>query len=129
MYQPTLGRFLSRDPLVPGGPQILYPFPDMKTPTAPELASLYGYVSNNPTNLVDPSGLSALEQICLKIVAALKGKTCNQLWSFCCHIGRHGDFGSSGSKVCFTLYDTVCLSGNEQLTNKILRDACRQLYK
>jgi RHS repeat-associated protein len=129
MYQPSLGRFLSRDPILADGPQILYPFPDMTTASASEFVGLYSYVSNNPINLVDPSGLGALEQICLKIVKALKGKTCNQLWSFCCHIGRHGDFGANGSKICFTLYDTVCPSGDEQLTNKILRDACDQLYR
>lgn len=29
MYEPKLGRFLSRDPLPENGTALLYPFPDM----------------------------------------------------------------------------------------------------
>jgi hypothetical protein len=71
MYQPTLARFLSRDPLPENGTQILYPFPDTKPSKTlapiPSLAStntpshsdlnLYRYVWNNPVVLFDPSGL------------------------------------------------------------------------
>jgi hypothetical protein len=35
MYEPTLGRFLSRDPLEAKGPRILFPFRDMRQFPAP----------------------------------------------------------------------------------------------
>ena len=61
MYQPTLGRFLSRDPLPANGPQILHPFPDMKSSAFQTMgglsASSYVYARSNPVNLADPLGL------------------------------------------------------------------------
>jgi RHS repeat-associated protein len=64
MYQPTLGRFLSRDPLPQDEAQILYPFPTMNAlSNAPavnefdfDYENAYGYVRNNPVNAVDPAG-------------------------------------------------------------------------
>jgi RHS repeat-associated protein len=56
MYSPQLGRFLSRDPLVAGQPDIFYDnnwFGDRLT----AMRNLYGYADNNPVNYVDPSGL------------------------------------------------------------------------
>ncbi|MBM3998455.1 MAG: hypothetical protein FJ297_02745 [Planctomycetes bacterium] len=91
--------------------------------------NLHEYVGDNPSVSVDPSGLGPIQTIRLAIVKALKGKICNQLFSFCMHIGRHRDFGANGCKVCLTLYDTVCLTGNEQLTNKMLNEACKAIYK
>jgi RHS repeat-associated protein len=111
-YDPAPGRWLSEDPIGHNGG-----------------INLYEYVGNNPLIRTDPSGLSAPQQICIAIVKALKGKTCNQLFSFCMHIGRHGDFGANKCKICLTLYNTVCPTGNEQLTNKILIDACKAIYK
>ncbi|GBC79237.1 tRNA3(Ser)-specific nuclease WapA [bacterium HR09] len=46
-YFPTMGRFLSPDP-VRGKPQ------------SPQSFNLYAYVQNNPINAVDPSGLAAI---------------------------------------------------------------------
>ena len=46
-YDPSIGRWLSRDPLE-----------DAEFEQGP---NLYAYVLNNPVSLVDPSGLSALE--------------------------------------------------------------------
>ena len=51
MYEPKLGRFLSRDPLPQNGVELLYPFPDL---------TRYAYVRNNPVNLTDQSGLQEL---------------------------------------------------------------------
>lgn len=56
MYSPQLGRFLSRDPLVEGQPDIFYDnnwFGDRLT----AMRNLYGYANNNPVNHTDPSGL------------------------------------------------------------------------
>jgi RHS repeat-associated protein len=60
MYQPTLGRFLSRDPLGEGGVDVLYDnneFGDWLT----EMRNTYGYVSNNPVRYVDPTGLLSID--------------------------------------------------------------------
>jgi RHS repeat-associated protein len=111
-YDPATGRWLSEDPIGHNGG-----------------INLYEYVGNNPLIRTDPSGLSAPQEICIAIVKALKGKTCNQPFSFCMHIGRHVDFGANKCKICLTLYNTVCPTGNEQLTNKILIDACKAIYK
>jgi RHS repeat-associated protein len=46
MYDPTLGRFLSRDPLV-------------GSPLSPLSLNRYSYALNNPLALADPSGLSS----------------------------------------------------------------------
>jgi RHS repeat-associated protein len=60
MYQPTLGRFLSRDPLSDTGAQILYPFSDMR-PFASQASDspppFYAYVGNSAVNFTDPLGL------------------------------------------------------------------------
>ncbi len=53
MYEPTLGRFLSRDPIAENVAEILYPFPGLgQIPS-----NLYVYVGNRPVTLSDPSGL------------------------------------------------------------------------
>jgi RHS repeat-associated protein len=57
MYSPQLGRFLSRDPLVDGQPDIFYDnnwFGDALT----QMQNLYGYADNNPVNVTDPSGMA-----------------------------------------------------------------------
>ncbi len=46
VYDPSTGRFLTRDPL-PG------------QPTAPQTQNRYPYVENNPVNRVDPQGLDS----------------------------------------------------------------------
>ena len=56
MYQPTLGRFLSRDPLSADGVDVLLSngwFDEQMT----EMRNQYGYVSNSPVNYVDPNGM------------------------------------------------------------------------
>lgn len=50
MYEPKLGRFLSRDPLPENGVELLYPVPEM---------TRYAYVRNNPAKQDDPSGMQA----------------------------------------------------------------------
>jgi RHS repeat-associated protein len=61
MYDPGLGRFVNPDPAgLSGG------------------LNLYGYVDNNPTNRIDPSGLKAL-CCCIKTAHWKPGLLC-QLW-------------------------------------------------
>lgn len=57
MYSPTLGKFLTRDPLAQNGePDILYG--DIWFANRLRMIrNLYNYVDNSPVNLVDPSGL------------------------------------------------------------------------
>lgn len=61
MYQPTLARFMSRDRRPVNGVDILYPMPNMRF--ARRAPQGYVYVSNNPINLADPSGLMALANV------------------------------------------------------------------
>jgi RHS repeat-associated protein len=53
MYQPTLGSFLSRDPLGQDGVDVLY---DNNWFGAALDRMQYAYCGNNPANCVDPSG-------------------------------------------------------------------------
>lgn len=56
MYQPTLGRFLSQDPLGPDGVDVLFDN-NAYGAALDRMRNLYGYCGNNPMNCVDPSGL------------------------------------------------------------------------
>lgn len=79
MYQPKLGRFMSRDPLPENGPDIFYPVPDMRKYWKPATEP-YVYVENNPVNLADPSGLGpcdpakTLETLDPRAVATIRCK-------------------------------------------------------
>lgn len=66
MYQPKLGRFMSRDPMPENGVTILSPVPDMRKyyQEARQREPEYVYVRNNPINNVDPSGLCTIELWC-----------------------------------------------------------------
>jgi len=58
MYQPTLSRFQSLDPLSPNGVDLLDDnnwFGDRLT----QMRNRYGYANNSPVNYFDPSGLFA----------------------------------------------------------------------
>jgi RHS repeat-associated protein len=55
-YDPILGRWLSPDPLLP----IMTGASTDVLPHHPELTNLYRYVSNNPLNLWDPTGLDTV---------------------------------------------------------------------
>ena len=55
-YSPFLGRWLSKDPVgLSGG------------------LNLYGYVNNDPTNLVDPLGLSPCNPFCIELLTPIYG--------------------------------------------------------
>ncbi len=57
MYQPILGRFLSRDPLPVDSEATLLYDPHQILDQGRLLMQLYAYASNNPINRIDPSGL------------------------------------------------------------------------
>jgi len=66
-YDPTIGRFLTQDPL--------------------PLGNLYAYVGNNPVNYVDPTGLAAAEgygfaERCFKTLPCTRGYR-DGLWTIC----------------------------------------------
>lgn len=70
MYEPKLGRFLSRDPLPENGAELVHPVPDM---------TRYPYARNNPVNRVDPDGLQTagdvgctVELWCVKLFGGFK---------------------------------------------------------
>jgi hypothetical protein len=58
MYMPMLGRFLSRDPLIAGASDILHDNNVAGRRLDAMRSSANRYAANNPTNLIDPSGLS-----------------------------------------------------------------------
>lgn len=61
MYEPTLARFMSRDPLPQNGVDIFCPVPDMRKYWYNQIREHeYVYVLNDPVNRTDPSGLQAI---------------------------------------------------------------------
>ncbi|MEB3232910.1 MAG: Calx-beta domain-containing protein, partial [Leptolyngbyaceae bacterium] len=75
-YDPELGRFISQDPIEFSGQD----------------PNLYGYVSNNPTNATDPSGLIAAIQYNVIVTEFVSGKTGSLLGAF---IGFFQGFGAA----------------------------------
>jgi RHS repeat-associated protein len=134
-YDPNLQRWPNRDPLSEMGFEVLRHFRplDQKRPGVEfqnlfEVADLYLFVDNEPTDMVDFLGLDvcftnkdcrqacdatfdsgALRTACYAVCKSLRGKTCNALWAYCEHLGRHGGGGiKKGTEACFSLYDTLC---------------------
>jgi hypothetical protein len=69
MYDPTVGGFLQRDPVA-------------GTPFAPSSLNRFSYVQNNPTNLADPTGLTAIVKAdrgrgCADLFVRMTNPTCN----------------------------------------------------
>jgi RHS repeat-associated protein len=62
-YDPILGRWLSPDPLLP----IMTGTSSDVLPHHPELTNLYRYVSNNPLNLWDPTGLGPIHMLQIEL--------------------------------------------------------------
>ncbi len=62
MYQPKLGRFMSRDPMPENGITVLSPVPDMRKyyKQDEEREHEYVYAQNNPINRIDSSGLCSV---------------------------------------------------------------------
>jgi RHS repeat-associated protein len=109
-----LGRFGSRDPVgYTAGPNV------------------YQYVAGDPTIRTDPSGLGAKTSICLAIVKALRGNTCNSLFAYCCHLKRHtGELGAKSGEICLLLHDAACVPGpaSRVITKELLRGICEDLF-
>lgn len=93
MYQPKLGRFLSRDPMPENGVTLLSPVPDM---TRYWQDSAYAYVRNNPVNLADPSGMDPVNQA----TATCKNKKWKPLKPKDCKYGPNVGFEAD-----FVMYD------------------------
>ena len=80
MYMPTLARFTSRDPLAEQGIPILGGLPE-EVPTAGPTLKPYVYVSNDPINALDPSGLWELR---CRFLSGIKKATIQQhCWISC----------------------------------------------
>jgi RHS repeat-associated protein len=126
-YDPDVGRFITRDPVLSEHP--------------------YVYCGADPVNGLDPDGLCCLRQAgrasgvlegslgglvlelgscitdklcvdactrtgipqgpCRKLCASFRGSTCAALWRYCEHLGRHRG-GKTYAEICLAVHDTLC---------------------
>lgn len=94
-YQPSLGRFIQRDPIGYG-----------------DGANVYGYVNNRPVNNVDPLGKNTqpcgLDYNCSRVKPAIKDISSSiqcmaegeVLWRHKCYHCQHGDCDLRTGKIC-----------------------------
>jgi RHS repeat-associated protein len=74
MYQPTLARFMSRDPVANRDADVLFTVPNMRTNVREQSyhAYAYAYADNDPVNNVDPTGLD----VAIPEIVAVPGQEC-----------------------------------------------------
>jgi RHS repeat-associated protein len=104
MYKPSLGRWMSRDPIAEAGG-----------------INLYGYVGGNSVNLVDPLGLNPLALVPYMVPVAGAGAIYCALFPDKCRQVAQG---------CFDGFDKMFNEGNEkEITNSAGDNKKRKLVK
>lgn len=95
VYDPTLGRFLSVDPV-------------FQAPTNGQSLNPYSYVLNNPLSLTDPSGYTS---------ACPTGQACPQDSGLKAGDKAHISYTPTGSHIATTVTATVQKDGSVAITS------------
>lgn len=124
--RPAVFKWPNRDPINELGHRLLRSDRSKgSVPYRAEELNLFAFLHNDPIDALDPLGLgdftnaeciaaceavsagkNKLYQACVAVCKSLKGKTCNQLWSYCMQLDRH-PCGQAG-KMCRLVYLELC---------------------
>ncbi|MGL6193823.1 MAG: RHS repeat-associated core domain-containing protein [Thermoguttaceae bacterium] len=135
-YSPTLGRFISRDPIgyrsVNSHEDVDF-YDDEEHVLQIENVNLYGYLRNNSTTLLDPSGLqkqcndftnatciaacgevfaknNSFQKMCEMVCKTTTSKTCKGLFEYCLHLHRHRQ--KKAGEACQAVHLMLCPNAN-----------------